>query len=234
MKKVLVIGDIHGNPIWGSIIQKEDWDEVVFIGDYLDNKFGYSLEDEWSNFLDIIQFKKENPDKVTLLIGNHDYHYIPGINEQYSGYSLATSFKFMQIWKEYKTLFQIATTKGEYLFTHAGVSPQWMNLKFDAGWEESLDDIADKLNELFEYKPRSFKFNGLDMYGDSKESGPLWIRPKSLLRSNKNHPLKRKFTQVVGHTVQESLQHQEKWAGPKFKFIDTLNTSGEYLILKVD
>ena len=38
MKKVVVIGDIHGKSVWKEIVNKEaDADTIIFIGDYLDS-----------------------------------------------------------------------------------------------------------------------------------------------------------------------------------------------------
>lgn len=78
--KIIVIADIHGRSIWKEIISKEnDFDSVIFLGDYFDTHGGgYSANRQIENFKDIIAYKKANMDKVTLLIGNHDVHYCRG------------------------------------------------------------------------------------------------------------------------------------------------------------
>jgi len=71
--KIIAIGDTHGDPLWKSIVNVEkDAGLFVFIGDYFDS-FLYSLEQQINNFKDIIQFKKDNMNKVILLVGNHYY-----------------------------------------------------------------------------------------------------------------------------------------------------------------
>ena len=86
--KLIALGDIHGRSIWKDIVNLEkDANKIVFIGDYFDShNSGYSGNRQIENFKDIIAFKEANPDKVITLTGNHDYHYIRGIGETYSGY----------------------------------------------------------------------------------------------------------------------------------------------------
>lgn len=36
MNKVAVIPDLHGKAIWKTIIQKDDFDKIIFLGDYVD------------------------------------------------------------------------------------------------------------------------------------------------------------------------------------------------------
>ena len=86
MKKRIIIGDIHGNKEWKQIVKRhDDADEFIFVGDYLDpyRKGKRQVEDLQKcaeNFKKIINFKAENRDRVTLLLGNHDYHYLPNVS----------------------------------------------------------------------------------------------------------------------------------------------------------
>ncbi len=75
--------------------------------------------------------------------------------------------------------------------------------KMRGGTSWSKDTIVEDLNELYKVKPTLFNFShlGWDPSGDSVEQGPLWIRPRSLMKSNKGDDgLKKRFRQVVGHT----------------------------------
>jgi predicted MPP superfamily phosphohydrolase len=85
--KLVAIGDIHGHDSWKQIVDKEhDADQFVFVGDYFDS-FTVKGLDQINNFLDIIEFKKQSKVPVVMLIGNHDYHYYPGIEDSgTSGY----------------------------------------------------------------------------------------------------------------------------------------------------
>lgn len=69
--KIVVLGDIHGRLIWSDIIEKENPDKVIFLGDYISTHEDISAEQQLSNLEDILNYKEENPDKVVLLRGNH-------------------------------------------------------------------------------------------------------------------------------------------------------------------
>lgn len=69
--KTLVLGDIHGRLIWNDIIEKENPDKVIFLGDYVSTHENITAGQQLSNLEDILNYKEENPDKVILLRGNH-------------------------------------------------------------------------------------------------------------------------------------------------------------------
>lgn len=77
--KIVIVGDVHGRNFWKQVVEKEGvnlYTLFVYLGDYWDSFDKPYIEQE-SNFLDILQFKKDNMHNVILLIGNHDY-VIPG------------------------------------------------------------------------------------------------------------------------------------------------------------
>jgi hypothetical protein len=98
------------------------------------------------------------------------------------------------------------------------------------GWQ--IGEIAQKLNDLFRYKPLSFSYSDMDysFTGDHPSQSPIWIRPRSLMRSSKD--IRKVYKQIVGHTVFKELSIEElnKWTGGKYFFIDTLNSVHKYLV----
>lgn len=82
--KIITIGSIHGRDSWKEIV-KQDFDKVIFIGDYFDS-FDIPFKDQLQNFQAIIAFKKQNPDRVVLLIGEHDYQYLRYSKDRHYGY----------------------------------------------------------------------------------------------------------------------------------------------------
>lgn len=238
--KLVAIGDIHGRDIWKQIIAKEqDADEFVFVGDYFDS-FTVKGPDQINNFLDIIEFKKQSKVPVTLIIGNHDHHYYPGIDDSgTSGYQtlLAPSIKYVV--NENKQYLQAAYQSDEFVFTHAGLSSEWLD---DTIEDWNADNVVDKVNELFQYQPgkiayRSYKqvgdqVYGAQGYGNEAFQGPIWIRPLALMNANKK-TLRKKIIQVVGHTPQDNIDIEGKSTGGRYYFIDTLEyNQGQYLIVK--
>ena len=55
-------------------INIKNYDKVVFLGDYVDS-FTISNIASYENLKDIIRLKKRDPNKVVLLLGNHDIQY---------------------------------------------------------------------------------------------------------------------------------------------------------------
>jgi len=83
--KIIVLGDTHGRSKWKEVLRKEpDATKVVFLGDYFDS-FDIPFEEQVENFTNILALKKEDPDKIVLLLGNHDFQYLPYVTEHYSG-----------------------------------------------------------------------------------------------------------------------------------------------------
>ena len=69
--KTLVLGDIHGRTIWKDIIEKENPDKIIFLGDYVSTHEGISSDQQIEELYAILDYKDNNPDKVILLRGNH-------------------------------------------------------------------------------------------------------------------------------------------------------------------
>lgn len=127
--KIIVIGDIHGLNTWQDIISKENnFDKVIFIGDYWDS-FNISYEKQRNNFLNILEFKRKNPDKVILLFGNHDYHYLMmDFGERYSGFQKAYCYIIRDelIKGIRENIFKMCHIENDFLFSHAGITNTWL------------------------------------------------------------------------------------------------------------
>ena len=238
--KIVAIGDIHGRDYWKQIIEQEqDADVFVFVGDYFDS-FTIKGSDQINNFLDIVEFKKQSKVPVILLIGNHDYHYYPGIEDSgTSGYQTLMAPSIKHVVSDNKQYLQAAYQVGEFVFTHAGLSSEWLD-DIVNGW--SVDSLDATINDLFRFQPnklayRSYKqvgstIYGVGGYGSETFQGPLWIRPKALMAANKK-TLRKQIIQVVGHTPQDNIDIKGKSTGGRYYFIDTLEYGqNQYLVVK--
>lgn len=236
--RIIALGDTHGRAFWKLIVRREKFDKLIFIGDYWDS-FDIPYKEQYQNFLDIIAYKEANPDKVVLLLGNHDFHYTPVASmygDKYSGYQKDKCYTIAHAMATHKSLIQVAHLHDNYLFTHAGVTQVWINRiqglksldKFVV--EEPIDKY---INDLYQYKPAWFTFYEYDRsgYGESVGQSPIWVRPQSL-----NEDAYGDYIQVVGHTGQERMATEPvKFLGSgSGMFIDTLGSSGEYLIIEDD
>lgn len=221
--KIVTIGDIHGRNIWKKIVRKEkDADKFIFIGDYFDS-FSVPYIKQRDNFKDIVKFKMENPDKIILLIGNHDYHYLPFVDEHYSGYQNDNKDKIGELLNSCRYIMQIAYQYKDWLFTHAGVTEEWYTTRVCDDIDDT--DVAQHINDMFMALPNKFKFQAstpLDNYGDSITQPPIWVRPRALISDKLG-----KWKQVVGHTHQKSIE-----LGDDIYFIDTFDNCTEYLVIE--
>lgn len=197
--KVIAIGDTHGRDIWKKILDKEKtFDKWIFVGDYFDS-FDINVANQIINFRNIIEFKRNNPDKVITLIGNHDFHYTSACIDSYSGFNHNTLFNMKS---ELDNLIKDGTLTVAYqidnfLFTHAGVTKTWCN---ENGID--TDDLVNSLNDYLIYKPIVYNFrvgNNMSPYGDDVTQGPLWVRPLSLLNDGLD------YIHVVGHTTKKNI-----------------------------
>lgn len=218
MKKRVIIGDIHGNKDWKDIVKKhDDADEFIFVGDYLDPYGKGKREIEKlnkcaENFKKIVNFKAENRDRVTLLIGNHDYHYLPNVSafeacSRYDKYfHTDCGDVFAQLIQNQDI--QVAKEFDGVMISHAGISPFWYNAhkKLWKGNDpmESINPelIVDNINRALYSNRNIFGFNINDQsgYGESIYQGPMWIRPSSLNQAMEAFDFRDILPQVVGHT----------------------------------
>jgi len=228
MNKLIAIGDTHGRNTWQQIVEKEQPTTVVFVGDYFDS-FDIPGIDQIHNFKNIIQWKLSNPQcKVILLVGNHDFHYMPACNEKYSGYQKALWPEIGRLLEENRHHLQIAFKCDDLVFSHAGITPEFL---LNNNWGDQ--DMVEFVNDLWHFQPRKFKFadNGYghsDPYGDDEFQGPLWIRPKSLMKACQD--IKKTMIQVVGHTAVKEIDAKGKATGGRYYFIDCLDNTPEYLV----
>ena len=225
--KIIAIGDIHGREIWKKILEAEQgYDKVIFIGDYFDSKERITAQKQIDNFKEISALKETEKDKVILLFGNHDFHYLNGINDRYSGYQTIDRKEISKcINKAYKDhLFQICTIEPPYLFSHAGLTKTWCANNLTLKDYNNYKAIEEEVNDLFTCFPEQFGFTigaNNDSSGDDVTQSPIWVRPDSLKKDKLDH-----YIQLVGHTVQEKLLIENDFA-----FIDTLGTTREYLVI---
>lgn len=191
MSKVLIIPDVHGRPFWRKAKEKiNDVDKVVFLGDYLDpySYEGITRENAIEEFKEIIQFKVDNPDKVILLLGNHDCAYCYDFGSA-SRYDYTNTELIKEMFENSKSLFQLKYFSEGILYTHAGVTNDWL---------KSMDFTITYLIT----KPEDFLVGFL--WEVSRMRGG-WSNTGSMIWSDVREG-DREFTyyQVFGHTQLES------------------------------
>jgi predicted MPP superfamily phosphohydrolase len=223
--KIVALGDTHGRSKWKEIVvEQKDADMIVFIGDYFDAKDGgYSANRQIENFKEIVQFKRDNPSKVVLLIGNHDFHYLNGVNETYSSYQFGYAKDINSVLQPAvdEGLLQMCYQYSSYFFSHAGLTKTWSNNN-----DIDMNNLEDSVNELFRNDITKFKFTmgDNDSYGGNDiTQTPIWVRPQSLVKDMVDD-----IICIVGHTQVKGVTVMEE---DNLILIDCLGTSDEYLVL---
>lgn len=236
--KTVTIGDVHGRDDWKKAVYQMDEngnpaecllgksiDMAIFIGDYVDS-FDKSNLDILNNLKEIIQLKKDYPDNVTLLLGNHDVAYIRQ-DIRISGFRMAMMHDLYELFQKNKDLFQMAYQKDSVLWTHAGVHKGWWRLYvkpvITGKTKERFSDLmadckneADFLNLMY-----SFEYDPLFMIsfhrgGSSTVGGPFWADRKEIYAK----PLDNIY-QVVGHTPVDNIKvFENKKLNTKVTFCD--------------
>ena len=220
MKKILIIPDIHGRDFWKEPVKKvlEDTNaHIVFIGDYTDP---YSSEWEPNffyrqhtvdNFKEIIEMKKQNSDRITLLLGNHDCGYAIGDDVCSSRMDKIHQSELEKLFRENRELFQIAEecdiAGKHFIFSHAGILKGWVK----SVWGDEADDtdfnVVSRLNNAW----LDNDMNILSRLGDYDDyrgwdgfqyGSPMWSDIRSWIRVT---PEETYGFNIVGHT---QLSHQ--------------------------
>jgi predicted MPP superfamily phosphohydrolase len=193
--KIITIGDLHGSRVWKQI-NPEDWDHLIFMGDYVDSG-DYSAGEITQNLKEILDLKKSNFKKVILLWGNHDLAYFYGGHERHycSGFRKAMLPDLFSLFTSNRILFRAAFQVNNYLWTHAGVVQRWYDNFISEEILPADENLAATLNRLFNayYEPL---FNTSAIRGGLYEDGGIfWAHSAETFKD----PLKG-FHQVVGHT----------------------------------
>ena len=130
MSKILIVPDVHGRAFWHRALELVDQvDQIVFLGDYLDpySHEGISFDLALEEFNKILEFKKEYPDLITLLVGNHDMHYIIKDFMDCSRRNTAMLDQLHKLYNSNLDLFNLIRIEDDWLFSHAGVYKGWMD-----------------------------------------------------------------------------------------------------------
>jgi hypothetical protein len=201
MNDILIVPDVHGRDFWLPALDYPG--EIKFLGDYTDPYPQEGITDEaaYEGLLKIVNFKQQNIDRVTLLIGNHDIHYF---DDSHIGRAGRFSEDFYPQYNKIftseatKGLFQICRQIDKYLFTHAGVTKGWYDLhrnelkECGSTLEEQINNILYKKTHIFLEAAWKYR-GGIDDFGS-----PVWADVGEL--TNEPEHFDHQIIQIIGHT----------------------------------
>ena len=205
---IIIIPDVHGRDFWRwTVTHRKEEDTIIFLGDYLDpyeNEWIY-WSDAYKGLLDIIELKRTHPEKVMLLLGNHDLHYLfPEIRG--SRYNEYQAEKIRKTFLDNMDCFQMAAEceigEQRYLFTHAGVNKAWVEKYADLfGPVDTM--TADTFNSLM-FKDEFVKALG-DVsqlrWGSDRAGSMVWADVEEF---EWREARLTNVIQVFGHTLQDN------------------------------
>lgn len=231
--KIGVIPDLHSKQVWKKFIKDnphiEKW---VMLGDYCDDYPPTSDKQIYDNLVEIIEFKKTNPDKVILLWGNHEAHYL---HDDFgcSGFRASMKASLQNLLKDNQKLFQYAYQIKNYLFTHAGLTTHYIEYLKKHGVELTGPNYADQINQI----AQTHNFKLLHVIGRSRGGwdewgGVLW-EDKSAFWGGRILP--EDLHQIVGHSKVEGIANgYNVFATTKsIRFCDCLDTQTEFYELEI-
>ncbi len=216
-KEIVAIGDIHGRKQWQNIVKNATGKRIVFLGDYVDPYDTIEAAELIDNLKEIIEFKKQNPDRVVLLLGNHDMHYIYEDFTKGTRYDNTLADVITQVFNENRDLFQFAYQEGDTVFTHAGISSDWFCEDFKG---DKTRDIAEQLNNPTADQLRAMFQVGISRWGKDMNGGIFWAD-----KSETAHNPLYGIHQVVGHSQVEHVTRVDINKDTSITFCDCLKNN---------
>ena len=213
---ILLIPDVHLRKFWRQCISDNisKVDKVVFLGDYFDPYNEPDLEEDPILMINnIIDLKKNEPDKYTLLIGNHDCHYIWDEYPQSTRFSVMNYKNYHNTFLDNLELFNIAFVQDNTIFSHAGITDKWKDLCFpelstlELGKKLALTKLNDNCVEFGYLAAISF-YRG----GWSKAGSCEWADIREHYNYNDLTPIKYDCFQIFGHTKIKEPIIEDTWA----------------------
>ena len=211
---MIIIPDVHGRVFWKEVVKNSE-DKIIFLGDYVDPYPGenISLTGALDNLSEIIDYKKSNPSKVILLLGNHDFMYMDSEHNRYScRHDFENEPKITKILMDNQDLFQmnysIEMKNKLYIFSHAGILKPWIEKYKDLFGD--FPGSIDKINELYRNWDPEFISSLLEI---SYYRGG-WSDFGSMIWSDvREHPVscEENVYQIFGHTQLKDKPIIEKY-----------------------
>lgn len=210
MSKILIIPDVHGRTFWRVAEEViNEMDKVVFLGDYLDPYPDENItpDDALNEFYKILEFKDKYPEKVVLLIGNHDMHYI---ELRFGNASRMNKLRRVEIHElfmdDIKNFQLVYLLEDKYLFSHAGVYQKWLESSGLHG-EDLLNTSKILTDYWYVLDAYTWYRGGYDIVGSC-----VWAD----LRESLHMELLPNVIQIIGHT-----QVTKPYITAKLRCLDT-------------
>lgn len=212
----LIIPDVHGRTFWEEPVKQvlEETDaHIIFLGDYHDPyPYEWGKDEDYrrisiDRFKEIIELKRANPDRITLLIGNHDCGYAIGNDICSSRMDYLNKGEIEGLFFDNTQLFQLAAETDingkHFVFSHAGILRGWAERVFGKDLVESENfNVVDNLNNAWLVGTYGIldSLGDYDRYrgwGGYQFGSPVWSDIRSWVKTT---PEETYGFNIVGHT----------------------------------
>lgn len=173
--KILVVPDVHGHHEWERVksIPKEDYDYVVFLGDYFDNgvydrklkrwKDANNWPDQGENFQNICNWVREDTEHRKICFGNHCWSYMSGtrLGGNCSGHQISKIGEIKALLMANRDILDVAQEFDGWVFSHAGFTKNWVEIFLKPELHKILDkwpEEDDGKGLVWDEKEFSIKF----------------------------------------------------------------------------
>ena len=232
-----MIPDVHGRKFWKNAVSlyENDCDKIIFLGDYLDpyEWEGITRKEAIKNFEEIIEYKRNNKDKVVLLLGNHDMSYWSKEFHTRSRYDSSNAYHISDDFNKNRSLFQLAYEEKigdkNFLFTHAGVMNSWVKRNERVIGKPTVESLNHLLQIPNGIKTLTDVSSYRTWFGD--ETGSIvWSDMREKQDNPKDADVEGYDYQIFGHTQQdEDPVITDKWACLDCRKAFVLNEDGELM-----
>lgn len=209
---MIVIPDVHGRDFWLKPVEAGMGKEhILFLGDYVDpyDSEGISDYQALRYFEFLLSLKRQNMNEMTLLLGNHDLHYVD--RSLFSGrFNRENADRYRQLIRENADCFDMAAEstigRKRFLFSHAGIMFGWIVYNKNILNVSKTDEICRVLNEMWHnptLRPDLMKVLAQvseSRWGSYPFGSPVWsdVDDMTLARPEISN-----YYQVFGHTQQD-------------------------------
>ena len=212
----LIIPDIHGRDFWKTPVTQvleTTGAEICFLGDFHDpypqeewTKGKDYLQESVDNFRQILETKKQNPERITLLIGNHDCGYAISSDICSSRMDRKHKSELRTLFRENWELFRLAKrcdiAGKTFILSHAGIHKEWVKRVWGKIADNPGFDVVRELNEAWAEADHGI-LGSLGIYdryrgwGGAHYGSPVWADIQSWVGIS---PAESFGFHVVGHT----------------------------------
>ena len=205
-EELIIIPDVHGRDFWRDAVRENPGGRFIFLGDYLDpyGDEGVTLPEAFRGLQEIVSLKEAHPDRITLLWGNHDLHYLyPELMG--SRYDWTHAERNARFFSDHQALFSMAyetrVAGRRFLFSHAGVGKGWVL----GNWPSlHMDELSAGLfNEMTGHPSFMSALGEASAYrgGDNPYGSMVWA---DCLEQEETENRLPGIVQIFGHTRMEA------------------------------